>query len=103
MFSFKKNTVTSNNALDRVQPLIAISELLSVYCDAMTKCILVILFDITVLLLGFTVILLYRPHHAKMCLRAYTDNIGPDQPVRTLSPIRIFAVRQQNLWILPNI
>ena len=33
-----------------------------------------------------------RPHHAKMCLRAYADSEGSDQPAHPRSLIRAFTV-----------
>ena len=35
----------------------------------------------------------HGPHHAKMYLRAYADNEGPDQTAHPRSLIRAFAVR----------
>ena len=39
------------------------------------------------------------PRHAKMCLPAYLDSKGPDQPAQPHSLIRAFTVRKQNHWI----
>ena len=49
------------------------------------------------------IILLYKPRHAKPCLRAYGDTECPDQSVHSRSLIRAFSVRKQNYWILQNV
>ena len=42
-------------------------------------------------------------HNAKICLRAYVDSNGPDQPEHPRSLIGAFAVLKQNHWILQNV
>ena len=37
---------------------------------------------------------------AKMCILAYADSEGPDQPAHPRSLIRAFPVRLQNHWLL---
>ena len=46
---------------------------------------------------------IYGPHHAKMCLWAYADSEGPDQPAHLRRLIRAFAVHRQNHWLLYNV
>ena len=40
------------------------------------------------------------PQYAKMCLQAYADSEGPDQPKHPRHLIRNFIVRKQNHWTL---
>ena len=44
-----------------------------------------------------------RPCHSKMCLRAYANSDGPDEPAHPRSYISAFAVRKSNHRILQNV